>query len=175
MPKLLSHVPLVPLVAIGLVPVASAAEMNLKIEIPKQSVAEYHKPYVAAWIERDDGSVVSTVALWYEVRSRNNEGEKYLKDLRQWWRRTGRELKVPADGLTGATRAPGEQQVTVTDGKGAVPALTPGKYRLVVEAAREGGGRETVALPFAWPAAAGAVASAQGKEELGAVSLAVAP
>ena len=168
MHKLLAYSPLV---LVGLVPVAEAADLNLKIEIPKLAVAEYHKPYVAAWIEREDGSVVSTVALWYEVRSRNNEGEKYLKDLRQWWRRAGRDLKVPADGLTGATRAPGEQQLALADGKQPMPKLEPGKYKLMVEAAREGGGRESLALPFTWPAAAGAVASAKGKDELGAVSL----
>ncbi len=167
-----SSLPLAPLVLLGLVPAADAASLDLRVEIPKLSVAEYHKPYVAAWIERDDGSVVSTVALWYEVRSRNNEGEKYLKDLRQWWRRTGRDLKVPVDGISGATRPPGEQQVTVVDGRGAMPKLEAGSYRLIVEAAREGGGRESVALPFQWPAS-GAVAKAQGREELGAVSLSV--
>lgn len=163
--------PLTPLVIAGLVPVAEAADLSLKIEILTFSVAEYHKPYVAAWIEREDGSVVSTVALWYEVRSRINEGEKYLKDLRQWWRRAGRDMKVPVDGLTGATRAPGEQQLTLTDGKQPMPKLAPGKYKLMVEAAREGGGRESLALPFAWPATAGTVASAKGKDELGTVSL----
>lgn len=163
------------LLLVGVVPVAGAADLTLRIEIPKLSVAEYHKPYVAAWIERDDGSLVSTVALWYELRSRNREGEKYLKDLRQWWRRAGRDLEVPVDGLTGATRAPGEQQLVLGGGKGPVPKLEPGKYRLMVEAVRETGGRETVTLPFAWPAAAGAVASAHGKAELGAVSLSVVP
>lgn len=158
-----------PLVLCGLVPVAEAADLQLKIEIPKLAVAEYHKPYVAAWIERDDGSVVSTVALWYEVRARNDEGTKYLKDLRQWWRRTGRDMKVPIDGVSGATRAPGEQQVAA-----AAPKLDPGRYKLIVEAAREDGGHETVSLPFAWPAS-GAVANARGKDELGAVSLAVTP
>ena len=167
---MLKPLALAPLVLVGAVPVADATDLSLKIEIPKLTVAEYHKPYVAAWIERDDGSLVSTVALWYEVRSRNNEGEKYLKDLRQWWRRAGRELKVPVDGITGATRTPGEQQVTLSEGKASLPPLAAGKYKLVVEAAREGGGRESLALPFTWPAT-GAVASAQGKEELGNVSL----
>ncbi len=165
MHKLLVHA--VPLTLVGLVPVATAADLDLRIEIPKLAVAEYHKPYVAAWIERDDGSVVSTVALWYEVRSRNDEGEKYLKDLRQWWRRTGRDLKVPADGITGATRAPGDQQLPLAT----ATKLEPGKYKLVVEAARENGGRESLTLPFTWPAANGTVASAQGREELGTVSL----
>ena len=167
------HPLLAPLLLIGCVPIAEAADLDLRIELPKLPVAEYHKPYVAAWIERDDGSVVSTVALWYEVRSRNNEGEKYLKDLRQWWRRAGRDLKVPADGITGATRAPGEQQLALVDGRAPMPKLEAGKYKLMVEAAREGGGRESLALPFAWPAGAGTVASAQGREELGAVSLRV--
>ena len=174
MHPLLRHAPLASLALYGLVPAAGAADLQLKIEIPRLTVAEYHKPYVAAWIERDDGSVVSTVALWYEVRSRNNEGEKYLKDLRQWWRRTGRDLKVPVDGISGATRAPGDQQVAVSDGRPSMPKLAPGNYKLIVEAAREDGGHETVALPFAWPAT-GAVATAHGKDELGAVSLAVAP
>ena len=117
--------------------------------------------------------MVSTGALWYEVRSRNNEGEKYLKALRQWWRRAGRDLKVPADGVTGATRSPGDQRLAMADGRTPLPKLEPGKYKLMVEAARENGGRESLALPFAWPAdvAKGALASAQGKEELGAVSL----
>ena len=164
---------LAPLLIAGCVPVAGATDLNLKIELPKLTVAEYHKPYVAAWIEREDGSVVSTVALWYEVRSRNNEGEKYLKDLRQWWRRAGRDLKVPADGISGATRAPGDQQLALVDGRTPLPKLEPGKYKLMVEAARENGGREALALPFAWPAGGtvGTLASAQGKEELGTVSL----
>src|SRR3546814_19075812 len=50
-------------------------------------------------------------------------------------------------------------------------AATPGAYVLVIEAAREVGGRELLRIPFRWPAQAGAGGRAAGKTELGAVSL----
>ncbi len=49
-----------------------------------------------------------------------------------------------------------------------VPA---GDYKLVVEAAREAGGRELVRVPFTLPAKGKLAANAAGKEELGAVSI----
>jgi hypothetical protein len=52
-----------------------------------------------------------------------------------------------------------------------MPALTGGNYTLVVEAAREVGGRELLRLPFSVPA--GGAATAQGSGELGAVRLTV--
>jgi hypothetical protein len=52
--------------------------------------------------------------------------------------------------------------------------LSPGSYTLVVEAAREVGGREMLTIPFEWPAKAQTL-SAQGKTELGKVGLVVKP
>jgi hypothetical protein len=43
----------------------------------------------------------------------------------------------------------------------------------VIEAAREAGGRELVRVPFTWPAKGKLEAAASGKEELGAVSIAI--
>lgn len=158
---------------------AAAAGLGLSIEIPRLNVSEYHRPYVAAWIERPDNSVATTLALWYDVRTgtRNPEGEgtKWLKDLRQWWRRTGRELQVPIDGVTGATRPAGRHALQFTEGDKALPKLPAGSYRLVVEAAREVGGREVLSLPFQWPPAQAAQASATGKEELGELRLELRP
>jgi hypothetical protein len=45
----------------------------------------------------------------------------------------------------------------------------------VVEAVREVGGREQLRIPFEWPARQKQHATAQGKTELGAVTLDVAP
>ena len=148
----------------GAVP-AAAAGLTVSVEIPKLEVAEYHKPYLAIWIEKSDQSVAANLAVWYDTKLKENEGEKWLKDLRQWWRRTGRELTMPLDGISGPTRAPGTETIT------AAPALEPGDYTLVVEAAREVGGRELVKVPFTWPAAA--KADAKGSSELGAVTLEV--
>ena len=158
---------------------ALAAGLNVSVEVPRLNVSEYHRPYVAAWIERADNSLAGTLAVWYDVRTKTNnpegEGTKWLKDLRQWWRRGGRELAVPVDGITGATKPAGKHAVAVTEGSAAMPKLAPGAYKLVVEAAREVGGREVVSIPFQWPPTAAAQPTASGKEELGAIKLELKP
>ncbi|NKC31549.1 DUF2271 domain-containing protein [Falsiroseomonas selenitidurans] len=165
-----------PLVATGLAaatPLAGqAAELGVTIEIPRLNVAEYHRPYVAIWVERPDQQAVATLAVWYDVAMRNSEGEKWLKDMRQWWRRAGRSMTMPADGVSGATRAPGRHSQAFTT---QLDGLAPGRYALVVEAAREVGGRELLRIPFQWPPAGPQAAAAQGGTELGAVSLTLKP
>ena len=152
-----------------------AAELSFTIEIPQLPVAEYHRPYVAVWLEQPDQRAVANLAVWYDIGLRNSEGEKWLKDMRQWWRRTGRELQMPVDGVSGATRAPGRHTLRFDTQRPALSGLAPGQYNLVVEAAREVGGRELLRLPFQWPPTAPQSANAQGAHELGAVSIDVKP
>lgn len=68
---------------------AAAAGLQVGVEIPKLEVAEYHRPYVAMWLERADKSVVTTLSVWYDTKMRDAEGTKWLKDMRQWWRARG--------------------------------------------------------------------------------------
>ena len=154
---------------------AGAADLTLSIEIPTLKVAEYHRPYVAVWIESTDQKFVDNLAVWYDLKLRDNEGTKWLKDLRQWWRKSGRELNMPVDGLSSATRAPGEQLIGFGDKQGALARLAPGSYQIVIEAVREVGGRELLRLPLTWPATAAQTAQAQGEHELGKVTLTVKP
>ena len=153
---------------------ALAADMALKVEIPRLAVAEYHRPYVAIWIEKADQSFAGNLAVWYDIKMRNNEGTKWLKDMRAWWRKSGRDLTLPVDGISGATRAPGEHTVQFADAA-ALGKLAPGEYQLVLEAAREVGGREQVKVPFVWPPKAATTTQARGEHELGAVSVTVKP
>lgn len=150
-----------------------AAQLAVSLEVPQLPVAEYHKPYVAIWIERPDQSAVKTLAVWWEQNAKNNEGAKYLHELRQWWRRSGRSLDLKADGLSGPTRAPGRYQLTFSGAQ--LADLAPGTYNLVVEASREVGGREVIRAPFVWPPKASKPASAKGASELGAVSVTAKP
>jgi hypothetical protein len=114
-----------PVVVSGLLTTqALAADLSVSVEIPKLNVAEYHRPYVALWIERSNQSVAANLAVWFDLKQKNNDGTKWLKDLRQWWRRSGRELAMPVDGLSGATRAAGEHQVTWSSDK-LVPITHP--------------------------------------------------
>jgi hypothetical protein len=154
---------------------ALAAEARLKVDIPRLNVAEYHRPYVAIWIERPDQSVVGNVAVWYDLKQKNDEGTKWLKDMRQWWRRIGRDLTMPVDGVSSATRAPGEHQVTLPMNAEPFAKLPAGEYQLVVEAAREVGGREILRLPFQWPPKAPQVLKVSGEHELDAISLDLKP
>ena len=128
----------------------AAAELTVSITVPRLDVSEYHRPYVAVWIERPDRSVAANLAVWYEVN--NQEGTKWLADLKQWWRRSGRTLEMPVDGLAGATRAAGSSHSV--DFSPQLQQLAPGSYQLMVEAVREVGGREMLRLPFTWPASA---------------------
>jgi hypothetical protein len=151
---------------------ALAADMSVRVAIPALDVAEYHRPYVAIWIERPDHSVAAPVALWYDVRKHNGEGTEWLKDLRQFWRRVGREMTVPADGITGPTQAPGIHEINLDP---AVSSLPAGDYTLVVEAAREVGGRELLSLPFSVPSTGAQSPAAEGKSELGRITLNLKP
>jgi hypothetical protein len=152
-----------PFALLGGLIAAPAAAGTISITLPQIRVAEYHRPYVAVWIEPAGGGPARSLAVWYDGKKAGNEpGTKWLADLRSWWRKGGRSLAMPADGISGATRAPGTYTIPM-------PAdIRPGAYVLNVEAAREAGGREIVSLPIAVPATN---ARAAGHAELGAITL----
>jgi hypothetical protein len=153
--------PSVPLLVAGTV-AAPAMAGTVSVTIPRVNVAEYHKPYVVGWLEPAAGGNARTVFVWYDIKKGGREpGTKWLSDLRTWWRKGGRSLKLPADGVSGATRAPGTYQI-------ALPNVPAGQYVLKVEAARETGGRELVSVPITVPRGRG---SASGKTELGAITV----
>ena len=159
-----------------LVSSASAAELAVSVEIPRLRVAEYHKPYVAIWIARPDHSVAANLAVWYQLEAGpEGEGEKWLKDIRQWWRRTGRSLDMPVDGVSGPTHGPGEHRIDFSGDEGPLADLPEGDYLLYVEASREVGGRETVTIPFTWDGTASETQTVSGETELGDVSLTILP
>lgn len=153
---------------------AHAADLNVSVEIPRLNVAEYHRPYVALWIETPDQTAVRTLSVWYGINVKGaEEGSTWLKDMRTWWRKAGRSLTLQADGVSGPTKAPGKHQLTFKAAQ--LGKLAPGQYTLAVEAAREVGGREVVRVPFSWPPKAPATASSKGSAELGVVSVTAKP
>ena len=165
-----------PIIACGaFLPVPGlAATIDLDFTIPRVPAMEYHRPYVVIWIEKPDHGGFRTLSIWQDKRKTGDDGKKYLSGLREWWRRGGESLELPADGISGATRAPGAQTLTLSGRQTA--GLPPGKYVLVVEAAREVGGQEAVHLPIEIPAnGKPAVFTASGVTELGAVQASVKP
>ena len=154
---------------------AVAGELGVTVEVPRLSVAEYHRPYVAVWIENPEHDVAANLAVWYDTELKDNEGTKWLKDMRQWCRRIGRSLEMPVDGVSGPTRPAGAHEVDVADEAAAIEALAPGEYELVVEAAREVGGRELLRIPFQWPPDGESNLTETGSSELGRVTLTLRP
>ena len=159
--------------ALGAGPVA-AATLSVQLTLPAIDTASYYRPYLAAWVERDDKSVVGPLAVWYDTRLRDGLGKNWLRQLRTWWRSGGEKLALPADGISGATRPAGTHTLQFGDAQGTLAGLPAGRYHLAVEVAREQGERELLRVPFDWGTAAGET-QAQGHKELGAVSVRVQP
>ena len=154
---------------------AVGAELAVKFEIPQLQVAEYHRPYVAIWLEKADLPQITSLAVLYDVKKKDNGGTKWVKDMRTWWRKAGREVTLPLDGVSGATRATGEQKMNFGPAVNQIDQLPAGDYHMVIEAAREAGGRELVRLPFKLPLKGKQTVNARGKEELGAVTVQITP
>lgn len=146
-------------------PIGSAAHAGtVSVTLPRLALAEYKRPYMAGWIEPEKGGAARSLFVWYDLKKGGNEpGVKWLPELRSWWRKSGRMLKMPADGISGATKGPGTYSI-------ALPAdLAPGRYVVNIEVAREHGERELVSVPVSVPNPNG---RATGKHELGAVVVA---
>ncbi|MBC2605910.1 DUF2271 domain-containing protein [Pelagicoccus albus] len=150
---------------------ASAGQLTAKIEIPQLDVAEYHRPYVAAWIESEERELIANLAVWYDTEMRDREGETWLKDLRQWWRKGGRSVDMPVDGVSGPTKPVGEHEISVDLNATDLSSKPSGSYFFVVEASREVGGRELIRIPFQWQSGNPVEASDAGERELGKVNL----
>ncbi|MCB5410899.1 DUF2271 domain-containing protein [Pseudogemmobacter faecipullorum] len=146
-----------------------AGGLSFAVTLPEMAASPYYRPYLAAWIETDARAAQGTVAVWYDTRLKDNLGTTFLRELRSWWRATGKSLDLPADGITGPTRAAGRHEVTLEAGHPALAALEPGEYVLAVEVTREDGGRDVLRAPFSWGGAGSA--EARGEGEITALSV----
>ncbi|MPY24624.1 DUF2271 domain-containing protein [Shewanella psychropiezotolerans] len=119
------------------------AGLDIEVNLPEITQGQYLRPYTAVWIENAKGKHISTLALW-----RWDEGYKWLKDIRRWWRKAGREDSQLVDGMSSATRPAGKYQLhwDMTDVDG--HAVPNGKYTLLMEVVREHGGRDLVRHKF---------------------------
>ncbi|EMI15471.1 hypothetical protein RMSM_07606 [Rhodopirellula maiorica SM1] len=153
-----------------------STKLEVSVEIPQLNVSEYHRPYVAVWVQDTNRKVVANLAVWYQLTGKTEgEGTKWLPDLRQWWRRSGRSLELPVDGVCGATRPAGKHTLQFASNDKRLASLKPGDYVLVIEAAREVGGRELLQIPFTWPTKSSIEEEVAGETELGKVSLSITP
>ena len=115
-------------------------ELVVQLEINRAGGGGYRRPYIAVWIEDKDDLSVRTLALWLQKEA---PGPRWHRDLRRWYRADQERQLVDTTDLietiSAATRPPGKYKI-VWDGKDDADKPVPaGKYRLLVEAAREHG------------------------------------
>lgn len=141
---------------------ATATASEISLQLPVIETSQYHRPYVAVWVEDAQQQPVKLIALWVEKPD-------WLKDLRRFWRKIGRSDTALVDAVSGATQKPGTYTL-YWDGKdNQAQPLAAGQYTLLVEAAREQGGRSLVKQAFTLPAQ-GAVIDIAAQGELGNIS-----
>lgn len=139
-----------------------AAPHEIAVQLPEIETSQYHRPYVAVWVEDAQQQPVRLIALWVEKPD-------WLKDLRRFWRKIGRSNTALVDAVSGATQKPGTYTL-LWDGKDDQgQSLADGQYHLLIEAAREQGGRSLVKQEFMLPAK-GAVIEIAADGELGDIT-----
>ena len=116
---------------------AFALELDLEINRPAGG-GRYRRPYVAAWVEDQDGFPVKTLLLWVQ-----RDGNRWVPDLKRWYRadrlrRVAEETDLIAT-ISEATRHPGRHSVSWDGRDNAGATLPAGEYTICLEAAREHG------------------------------------
>lgn len=117
-----------------------STELVVDFTYAASSQGRVHNPYVAVWVEDADGTLVQTIAVWYE---QSGKGTRWLNELRSWYSASGGEALT-----SGATRAAGSYSL-VWDGTGLDGEPVPaGEYVLFIEAAREHGPYSITSTPI---------------------------
>jgi hypothetical protein len=113
------------------------AQMDIEFNIPKVEASAYTRPYVAVWIEDKQGKPVRTLQLWVGE-------DEWLKDLRSWWRKVGRNDRAVIDAVTSATKPVGQYNFTWDGLDQNGKTIEQGDYTFFAEVVREHGGRNIV-------------------------------
>lgn len=142
-------------------------KVEVDYEIPARPGADYRKPYLALWVTTPAGEPVRQLLVL-------GDRSRWLRELPQWWRRYGREDEAAVHGIARPTREPGKYALSWDGRDDYGRMLAPGRYVLQVEAAREHGGHEVLALPFELDRGA-AAHETTGTSEVGRVSLRSGP
>ncbi|GLS91885.1 hypothetical protein GCM10007916_29550 [Psychromonas marina] len=115
-------------------PVPSSAHMDIELILPNVVTSIYARPYVAVWIADTEGKSVRTIQLWVGK-------DEWLKDLRSWWRKVGRNDRAVVDAVTSATRPAGKYRFSWDGLDEQGERVEQGQYTFYVEVVREHGGR----------------------------------
>lgn len=146
---------------------SSPDEVSITITLPTFDIADYRGPYVSVWISDDKNRLVKSLAL-------RGTSERWLGELRTWWRRIGRKQEDIVDGFAGATKKNMPLNI-IWDGLDEYgEPVTTTSLILHVEAAREHGGRTYQKVPFTLNATETSI-RLENDQELTSITLAAMP
>jgi thiamine biosynthesis lipoprotein ApbE len=114
-------------------------DVEFTIQNP-ESGGRYRRPYVAVWVEDEEGVAVRTLALYVQTSGR---GPGWIPDLRRW-HKADRVRRLVSDvdlveTVARATRPPGKYTVTWDGKDDDGDPVKAGTYTVCIEAAREHG------------------------------------
>ncbi len=120
--------------------------VNFEINRPEADKGRYRRPYVAVWVEDEEGHPVRTLSLW--VSMGGSGPFQWLPDLKRWFQgdqdRKLIEKKEIFFTVARPTRPPGKYKV-IWDGKdNQGKQLAGGPYTITIEAAREHGTYQSI-------------------------------
>lgn len=158
------------LVTAGFAPATRTAGLDVMInfEIARIDNPRYRRPYVAVWVEDQDHFPVRTLALWFAK-------PRWLNELKQWYRDD--QMRNMAEGtdltatLSSATRVPGSYNLRWDGKDNSGKPVKPGKYTVLIEAAREHGGYDLLKQEINFDGKTAAKYSLQGKQEVGKATI----
>ncbi|PAJ74066.1 hypothetical protein CJF42_12605 [Pseudoalteromonas sp. NBT06-2] len=124
-------------------PIYAQSNLTVSLTLPEIATGQYYRPYTAVWIENNKGKHVKTLALWSEPK-----GQKWLKDIRRWWRKKGRSDSQWVDGISSATRPAGTYDLNWNLMTEENIQIKNGDYKVFIEVVREHGGRNLLKHSF---------------------------
>ncbi len=120
--------------------------VNFEINEPEAEKGRYRRPYVAVWVEDEDGYPVRTLVLW--VSMGGSGPFQWLPDLKRWYIKDQDRKKIEKKEIfftiSRPTAKPGRYKA-VWDGKDNHGKQLPGGvYTITIEAAREHGTYQSI-------------------------------
>ena len=150
--------------------------LHVWFKLERPSGARYRRPYLAVWLEDPDGYPVKTATLWWQTEQ---PGPRWHRDLTRWYRNDRMRKLVEktdlVDGISGATRGPGDYETHFDGTDNAGKPLPAGKYTLCLEAARENGTYKIIRQPIEWGEEAIEKTELKGNIEITKASFAFRP
>lgn len=114
--------------------------LHVWFKLDRPSGSSYRRPYLAVWLEDSEGFPVKTATLWIQTEQ---PGPRWHRDLTRWYRNDRMRKIVEktdlVDGISGATRGPGDYETHFDGTDNSGTPLPHGTYTLCLEAARENG------------------------------------